>query len=155
MVGAAPRGNAFGFAAASGMVISGDEFSIVGHHDAFGFADGSVCNIGCAVESLVDLVARVGVDVEALGLATPEVLVGVGACGNGLCFERFDFGFVELADFVRENASQVLFHVDDVNGVYFVPVRGDDEFAFVAGFVEGCLVGSDGDLLFVGVLLSS
>ena len=99
------------------MVIGGDEFSVVRHHDAFGFADGFVCKCSGAVETFVDLVARVGVNVKALCNSTAEVLVRVGACGNGLGLERFELGFVEFADFVRNNASQVIFNVDDVDGV--------------------------------------
>ncbi len=145
MVGAAPGDNAFGSAAASRVVVCGDEFAVVGHHDAFGFANGFVSNFGGAVEAFVDLVAGVGVNIEALGLTAPEVLVCVGACGNSLCLERFELGFVELADFVGNDASQVFFDVDDVDGVYFITIGGNDKFAFVAGFVEGGLFGSDGD----------
>ena len=105
MVGAAPSGNAFGFAAACRVVIGGDEFSVVGHHDAFGFADGFVCNVGDAVDAFIDLVACVGIDIETLRFAAPEVLVSVSAGGNGLCLEGFELGFVEATDFVGDYAT--------------------------------------------------
>ncbi len=145
VVGASPGGDAFGFASAGRVVIGCDEFSVVGHHDALGFADGFVCKFGGALDALVDLVAGVGVDIEPLCGAAAVVLVGVGACGDGLRLERFELGFVELADFVGNDASQVIFHVDDVDGVYLVPVGGDGEFSLVAGFIEPRLVGRDGD----------
>ena len=126
------------------MVIGDNKFAVVHHHDSSGTAHGLVGEGGCAGKAFVDLVLGIGVDVKAGGFAASEMLVGVRACSNGLGFERAEAAAVQLADFVRDDAAEVLFDIDGVYRGERVPLSRNLDATGVAVVGEGLFVGGDG-----------
>ncbi len=96
------------------------------------------------LHAAVDLAARRGADVEALGVELAEVARRVGARRHRLRLERFELGVGGGAELPRHDAAQVLLErhlVDDVEGAAVVEVDEDAAAVTVAADEDAGAVG--------------